>query len=198
MTTLFRQRTLLTGFQGGPGVATMYFLDVSTAVESVSRLWGEIAGFMPVGVTVTPERVGDTIEDTTGALVGSWVGGVVTPHAGVAAGSYAAPVGAVITWLTSTILDRKRLRGRTFAVPLAAGAFEANGTLSTATVTTLKAAGDQFIVEQGASAVVWHRPFAGAPAVPPRAARPAHLGGHGLITTCRVPDLAAVLRSRRD
>jgi len=176
----------------------MYFLDTSTAIESVSALWLAICGSMPTDVTVTPERTGDIIEDTTGALVGSWVGGVSTTHIGTAPGAYAAPTGAVITWLTSTILDRKRLRGRTFAVPLSSLAFENNGTLVSQTITNLKTAADQFILEQSASAVVWHRPFKGSPAVGTRPARLAHPGGHGLITASRVPDLAAVLRSRRD
>ena len=198
MTTLFRLRTLLTGFPGAPGVATMYFLDVSTAVESVSRLWQSWAVAMPNDVTITPERTGDTIEDTTGALVGQWVGGVVTPSQGSGGASYAAPVGAVAEWATATILDRKRLRGRTFIVPLSSANYLANGSVGPSTATGLQTSGTQFILEQSTSAVVWHRPFKGSLAIGTKPARPAHLGGHGLITACRVPTLAAVLRSRRD
>ena len=198
MTTLFRQRTILSGFPGGPGVATMYFLDASTAVESVSKLWEAFAFAMPSDVTITPERTGDSIEDTTGALVGSWVGGVVTAHVGAIAGNYAAPVGCHVRWDTSTILDKKRLRGRTFVVPLAGGQFTASGAVVQAAADTFQAQATQFILEQSASAVIWHRPFKGSAAVGTRPARPAHLGGHGLITSSRVPTLATVLRSRRD
>lgn len=198
MTQLFRQRTVLTGFPGGPGVATMYFLDVATAIESVSALWGTLSNNMPTDVIITPERTGDIIEDTTGALVGQWQGGVVTAHQGANGGAYAAPAGAVLSWRTSTVLDGKRVRGRTFVVPLGAGAYEANGSLVGGFITGAVAAGTQFILEQSASAVIWHRPYKGRAATATRPARPAHLGGHGLITECRVPDLAAVLRSRRD
>ena len=198
MTQLFRQRTILSGFPGGPGVATMYFLDVSTAVESVSTLWASFAQGMPSDVTITPERTGDIIEDTTGALVGAWVGGVVTASVGAVAGKYAAPVGCHVRWDTATILDKKRLRGRTFVVPLSAVEFTASGSIDPGATGTFQAAATQFIVAQSASAVIWHRPFKGSAATATRPARPAHLGGHGLITTSRVPGTATVLRSRRD
>ena len=198
MTNLLRMRVGLTGFIGGPGVATMYFLDVSTAVESVSRLWGEFSRAMPSDVTITPQRVGDTIEDTTGALTGSWVGGVVTPHIGAKAEAYAAPVGAVATWLTNSVLDVKRLRGRTFVVPLAQSSYTAAGQIDPGVSIVFQNAMTQFIVEQSVSAVIWHRPFKGRAATATRPARPPHAGGHGLITASRVPSLAAVLRSRRD
>lgn len=176
----------------------MYFLDVSTAVESVSKFWQSIAPMLPPSVHITPERVGDTIEDTTGALTGSWVGGVVTASVGGAGGAYSAPTGAVVTWLTTTVLDGKRVRGRTFVVPLAGVDYEADGTLAVGTLSGLQAPAAQLILEQSASFVIWHRPFKGRAATATRPARPAHLGGHGLVTASRVPDLAAVLRSRRN
>ena len=198
MTNLLRQRTILSGFQGGPGVATMYFLDVATAIESVSRFWSSLTAILPNTVHITPERSGDTIEDTTGALTGSWLGGVVSTSVGQNPGAYSAPSGAVVTWRTSTVLDRKRVRGRTFVVPLAAGAYQDDGTLGAGAIGTIQAAATQLILEQSNSFVVWHRPFAGRAAVGTIPARPAHLGGHGLITASSVPDRAAVLRSRRD
>ena len=198
MTNLLRLRTVLTGFPGGPGVATMYFLDASTAVESVSKFWTTIAPAMPNDVHIAPERSGDTIEDTTGALTGSWLGGVVTPSSGGGAGIYAAPVGALVTWLTTTVLDRKRVRGRTFIVPCNSTIFETNGAIALGARQVFEAAAAQLIVEQSASFVIWHRPFKGSVATPTRPARPAHGGGHGLVTSMRVPTKATVLRSRRD
>ena len=198
MTSLFRLRSQLTGFPGGPGVATFYFLDVSTAVESISSFWGRIAPSMPPSVTVTTERTGDTIEDTTGALVGSWVGGVTTPHVGASAGQYSAPSGGLVEWMTNTILDGKRIRGRTFIVPLGASQYDTDGSLSNGLVVGFLSAGTQLILEQSTSFVVWHRPFKGRAAIGTRPARPAHLGGHGLVTASRTPDKSVVLRSRRD
>lgn len=198
MTNLLRQRTILSGFQGGPGVATMYFLDVATAIESVSRFWGALSAVLPNTVHITPERSGDTIEDTTGALTGSWLGGVVSAATGQNPGAYSAPSGAVVDWRSGTVLDGKRVRGRTFIVPLAAGGYQDDGTLSPGTIGTIQAAATQFIVEQSNSFVVWHRPYKGRAALGTRPARPAHLGGHALVTASSVPDKAAVLRSRRD
>lgn len=176
----------------------MYFLDVNTAVESLGRMWVEFCRGMPTDVHVATERVGDTIEDTTGALTGSWTGGVVNPSVGLKAEAYSAPSGAVGSWSTNTVLDGKRLRGRTFIVPLAQSSYQADGAVAAGYATVATAAMAQFVIEQGASAVVWHRPYPGRAATLKLKARPAHIGGHGLITAGSVKAKAAVLRSRRD
>lgn len=188
----------MTGFPGGPGVATMYFLDANTAAASVSSFWNNLMNLIPADVSITPEAFGDTIEDSTGVLTGSWASGASAQHQGNIAGAYSAPSGGVVTWTTGTVLDGHRLRGRTFVVPLVGGAYQADGSLADTTLTTMRSAAQALIFEQSQSFVVWHRPFKGRAATLTRPARPAHAGGHGLVTGSRVPDIAAVLRSRRN
>ena len=176
----------------------MYFLDVATAIESISSFWAAVSSQMPVDVHISPERTGDTIEDTTGALTGSWIGGVTTSSVGQAGGPYAAAAGMMVRWETGVVLDKHRLRGRTFIVPTVGATFATDGQLATAARNVVIAAAAQFVVEQSASAVIWHRPFKGSAATATRPARPAHVGGHALITASSVPSKGAVLRSRRD
>ena len=59
MTTLYRLRSIMTGFPGGPGVATMYFLDANTAAASVSAFWNNLMNVIPADVSITPEAFGD-------------------------------------------------------------------------------------------------------------------------------------------
>lgn len=198
MTSLYRIRTALTGFAGGPGVSTMYFLDVETAVASIATFWEAISDAMPTVVTIQPPAAGDIIDDTTGTITGAWTSEGATPITGNGAGLYAAPSGCVVGWETATILDGRRVRGRTFVVPLTPAAYATDGSMNDTTLASFNAAGTSLIVDQAESFVVWHRPFAGRAATDDRPAKAAHAGGHALVTNCVTPDRVAVLRSRRD
>lgn len=198
MTNLSRCRAILSGFPGAPGVATMYFLDTATYMDSAVTLWTSLANTMPTDVTIQIENSGDVINDATGVLVDTWHEPAVDAIHATLSGTYAAPTGYLIGWETDQILDGRRLRGKTYVVPAGSSMFSANGSLNDATIVGYVEAAQAFITAQSSSFVVWHRPFAGSPAVGTRPARPAHAGGHGLVTACRIPDEAVVLRSRRD
>src|SRR5665811_2634543 len=108
------------GWTGAPGVSTFYFVDTATAVDSVRAFFQAMSGDIPSGIDIQVESSGDTLESTTGALTGTWIADPVeVVHCG-GGGTYAAPAGAVVDWLTSTIAAGRRLRGRTFIVPLTA------------------------------------------------------------------------------
>lgn len=198
MVNLNRVRVQLDGFEGGPGLMTFYTLDTATFLESLHTLLTGLASNMPAPVRMTIVPFGDVIESTTGDLVGAWGGTAQAVVQGVQGGAYSAPTGAIIRWATTTILDGHRVRGRTFIVPLTGAAFASNGQLVVANQNSMDALASQFSIEQNASFVIWHRPFAGRAASPGVTAKPAHLGGHALVTGASISSKAAVLRSRRD
>ena len=186
MGDLYRVRSVWTGFLGGPGVSTMYFVDVATAVNSVDTFWRAIADRLPEDVHIQVENAGDVIDDATGDLTDSWSSDATEGIDGTAAGSYSAPAGIVVDWLTATVLDGRRVRGRTFIVPMSAGGYDTNGTPSAAFITDIQNAADELVLAQSSSFYIWHRPGGG------------HPGGSAQVTSAHVPDFTAVLRSRRD
>lgn len=198
MTNLYRVRSRWTGFPGGPGVATHYFLDVDTAVASLAAFWEAIKAKIPAAVQITVDPVGDIIDDATGDLVSAWAATPVGAIQCTGSGVYAAGVGGQVRWDTNTILDGHRLRGRTFLVPMSSGGgYDNNGTLDDNCVGAFYTAAQNLVTAQSASMVVWHRPRAASPAgVSPAVS--ARAGGHGLVTMHRVPDKVAMLRTRRD
>ncbi len=198
MTTIARIRTVLTGFPGGPGVATMYSINTATFPASLRAFWVACANAMAQGVQIQVEGSGDLIEDTTGVITGAWSGATPAVVGSPSAGAYSAPSGAVVDWLSPTILDGRRVRGRTFIVPLTNAAYQSDGSLAAGTVTGLKDAGDALVIAEAGGFCVWHRPRKARAANGTIPAVTARAGGHALVTTCRVPDLSAVLRSRRD
>ena len=79
----------------------------------------------------------------------------------------------------------RRIQGRTFLVPLVASAFDSTGTISTAALATLQTAANGLVAYDTIDPVVWKRPT------------PFTVGSFATITEARIPDMAAVLRSRR-
>ena len=198
MTELARVRVAWTGFPGAPGVSTFYALSSTGVVGHLDTMFGAILAYFPADVTLLVEETGDLIEDTTGALTGAWSSSPVTPRVGIGSGAYSAPSGAAITWKSSTILDGKRLRGRTFLVPLTGTRFDSDGSLGSSAVTDIGEAAAALVTAEAGNLVIWHRPRIAAAATAYHPAVTARAGGHGPITASSVRDMAVVLRSRRD
>lgn len=185
MPDIYRVRSVWTGFVGAPGVTTMYFLDVATALASVHTFWTDIHSHIPNVVHIQVEPTGDILDDATGDLVDTWVSEPVAVVDCTGTDNYAAPAGAIVNWLTSTIANHRRLRGRTYLVPLSNTEYDPDGSINGGTVAAIQAAADAFIASQSASFVVWHRGTGSD-------------GSSGLVTSAHVPDFTAVLTSRRD
>jgi hypothetical protein len=181
------------GFPGAPGVSTFYSdAAASIPLASLRTFFDAIKTRFPSSVTWSFPGVGDIFDSGTGALIGSWT--QAAPANLVAtgsAGNWVGPAGAVVNWQSSTIVppvppkvSGHRLRGRTFLVPFDTNQFD-NGSLVGLTVTNVQTAADALVTAAGADLRLWHRPIAGAGGVA------------GSIVSAKVPDLAAVLRSRR-
>lgn len=198
MVALNRVRVGLTGFTGGPGVATFYFLGLQTARQSLQSLFTAVAPALPDDVFAQVESSGDIIESTNGALIGTWNKEPLPVIQGAQMAGYAAPAGCMLRWNTNGIVGRRRVKGRTFLVPLAATNYNTAGQILPSVVAGIAASGNSFVFEQSLDFVVWSRPFIGAPATPDKPARPARLGSHSLVTSAQVPSKVVVLRSRRD
>lgn len=182
------------GFPGAPGYSNFHFQastgtpDSQADVDLVREFFDELRGLLPVGVNVLVQPTVEILDDATGALVDYET--VATPPlvvAGASSGTYSSPSGAVINWLTSSVVGGRRLRGRTFIVPLGSAAYQNDGTLSSSALTTLNAAAAILSAAGFSSGFgILSRPVGGGAI------------SFGEVTGHRVPDLAAVLRSRRD
>lgn len=186
--TLARVRVAWQNWPGAPGVSTFY-LDPTPAqaqIDAIRTFFNSFVALLPAGLTITVPSSGDEISESTGNLSGVW--SVPTAPATVTAvgtGAYAGNAGAVIHWLTNSLNGKRRLRGRTFVVPLANGSFDNTGAISAATVTSITNAATNLIAANTGTMNVWSRP------------RPGLSGLQASITSARVPKLSVGLRSRR-
>lgn len=192
--TIHRVQAVWTGFPGAPGYSSFYFRpftgggDVDQAIGRVRGFFAEWRRLLPLGVSIQVQATVEEVDETTGMLTGYLDGEEVEPVLTSTAGNdFAGPAGAVVNWLTGTVRNGRRVRGRTFLVPLGLNAYDSDGTLGDTALSDLRAGANILLsTEFEQELVVWARPNGGSP------------GEAASVTGHRVPDMAAVLRSRRD
>ena len=201
MGQILRVRARWTGFTGAPGFSNFYFgkddreaditvADAIAATDRVNQFIVDIKAQLPNVVQLQVDADCEVLDEVNSSLVDVFDGAPGGAQNGTAgAGGYAAASGAVITWRTAGIRNGRRVRGRTFIVPLYSSKYGADGSLDGATVTALNTAGTG-LSDSGSDLDfgVWARN--NNPLVPNGIWHP--------CTSFSVPDMNAVLRSRRD
>lgn len=188
------------GFPGGPGYSNLYFRDfigdgtldqaiVDGALAKTDTWLAAIRAGLPSSVMTRVDNTVEAIEDTTGALQGFWTGTTAAAAGGSGGTAYSAASGAVVTWYTSTVRNSRRVRGRTFIVPLGTLQYETDGTIIPTRLASYNAACEA-LIDQGtvADLGIWSRPTT-----------PGGTDGDwSVVTAFRIPDMAAILTSRRN
>ncbi len=143
MTTLERYRVAWTGTTViGGGVSTFYTGAGQAAVfqPALKTFFTALKTICPTGTTWTVPTAGETIDDNTGEVNGTWSAGSGGGIFATNSTEYAMGVGARIVWETAGMTGGRRVRGSTYIVPLGSNQWENNGTLSAACLTSLFAA----------------------------------------------------------
>jgi hypothetical protein len=188
------------GFTGSPGWSNFYFDDATgdllsnadaiAVADRVKTFFTNIKGMFPNVVNWKIQSDVEVIAESTGELIG--VEAIPDIPAIVGTGGatgYSAATGFVVTWRTAGVRTGRRVRGRTFLVPAASISYGTDGTIETVTLGTLTAQAALLANTAGTIPLgVWSRPTA------PGAAD----GAWYPVNAATVPDMAAVLRSRRD
>jgi hypothetical protein len=179
---------------GGAGTSVFHGRDTTlgSTEDAAQELADRARAFLFEMVNSLPDEVtisfpGEVLERNTSTGVLEAAHGITAPASfgGNVSGAFAAPAGARVHWNTDAIVSGRRLRGRTFIVPIATAAYDTNGTLTSTFRTALQSAANTFITSGGTANVevsVWS---------------PTH-GVQADVTSASVPDEAAILRSRRD
>jgi len=174
---------------GGRGFSILHFNEPESSVEAqnIAGVVGEVyttwAATMPNNNVLTFDTEVLVMSDA-GELLNTFP---VEPHAAVvgsSANEFARAAGARVDWATNDIVAGRRVRGRTFIVPIASSGFDAEGLLDDSTVNQLGVGALQLITdaEDTPAFVIWSR---------------THSSTHGVVGFS-VPLRGAVLRGRRD
>jgi hypothetical protein len=193
MGLLWKYTTTWSGGKIGTGFTNLYFtLGTGTAqavADSVKAFFSgcySVGAFLPTGVTMSFASQVDQIGDHSGELTLSELVTPPSPITGSDGTRYAAVAGGCVTWQTNGFLGGKRVRGRTFLVPVGGGGLQADGTLDSTFLGFVSTAAAALIAATP-ELVVWHRPTSTAAAD----------GAPFVVTGAKITDRAAYLTSRR-
>lgn len=200
MAQILRVKLRWTGLPGGVGYSLFHFRefpgadatadDALGAVTKVAAYMDKIANVLPNVVGIQTEGDVEVIEETNNQLVTVFSPGQSSLQMGRAPANagWAAVAGAVISWSTGGVRNGRRVRGRNFVVPLSNAAYDLDGSLTAAALVSLNEAATALRAATGAGDLgIYGRPsFKGA-----------NDGIWFAVTGHRVPDMAAILTSRR-
>jgi hypothetical protein len=141
---------------GGTGVSVFYSLEATDITVALGTFFTAIRTLFPPSVTWQIPASGDVINIPDGKITGSWSGGTAATVTGSGLANYVAGTGAYVRWQTSTIRDGRRIKGRTFLVPLITSAFDSSGTITDGNVTTLQSAATA--LAGTGTLTIWGRP----------------------------------------
>lgn len=188
MVDILQARVTLSGSAVvGPSVSTFYSTGTASGFRAaLNDLYEGWKIFSPPALTFTVPADGVVLSSVTGEFVDTWADGTATGHTGThTATSFAQGVGVRLTWITSGITNRRRVRGSTYMVPCVGQVFDSSGTIEPGTRTSMRDLVNGYISDMVTDAVIWTRPIDGA-------------GGKlNQIISGDVPDTVSTLRSRR-
>lgn len=167
------------------GVATTSAAAQSLA-DRVRQFFFDVKGVIAPGITWVFRNEVLELDTTTGVLLSAIP---VTPPISITStgtsANYSRAVGARVDWNTSAVVNGRRLKGRTYLVPVSGGNLDTTGTLATSCIAACTTAATNYCntgVFTQARPGVWSRT-------------------HGILADAiagTVDDRTSVLRSRRD
>lgn len=173
----------------GPTVATFYVRDSVEVLNAADFLafFTAFQAFYSTSVTWTVPGSGDTLDDATGELTGTWGSSGGGSVSGTNGDQWAMGVGARLVWNTNGIFSGRRVRGATFITPLPVTKYAGAGMIGSDVQTALNSAGAGLIAATNSALVIWSRPNNAAK----------DNGESNIVTSAQCPDLVSWLRSRR-
>lgn len=199
MTQILRLTINWTNFTGGPGYTNLHYKDpgatdvnqaaIDEAITTVDSYLDDWPLLLPDGVSFVVDPAVEILNVENGSLEDVASGSPDTTRVGTSVGKYAGGSGACISWYTNVVRNSRRIRGRTFMVPLGWDSLSADGTIDNATLAGMQGATSVFISNVGPAKLhVWSRPSAPG----------ASDGVAAEVQSFRINDKLAQLRSRRD
>jgi hypothetical protein len=193
--------TVTTGYTGAPGYTNMYFFgdpvndgQVTDEVAAVAAFWNSVKSHFPNTWAASIQSDCSVLDEASGDLIR--VMSTVPPviSGGGLSSAYAAGVGCCVSWGTAAVHGTKRLRGRTFLVPLANNEYDTTGTIVDSNRAAIAAAAATLAADAGFGVYGRQRDAY----TDEHGSHPALSGQWAGATSGTVRDKVAILRSRRD
>lgn len=200
MGRIIRVKINWTGFVGSPGYTNLHFEPtneadpwsqpmVDAAVAKVQAWLVAQRPYLPAVVTTGIDPQIAELDEQSGRIEAFWTVVPAASAPGTFNGNYSAASGYCISWSTGGVWNGRRIRGRTFVVPLGSNALATDGTIDTGALVDFRARAVTLTSpDNNTRLVVWRRPT--NEVIPD--------GGAYAVTGSTVRDKVAMLTSRRD
>jgi hypothetical protein len=195
------------GFTGAPGYSKFRFAELAgasalnAAGAAVRAFFQADIGHLLTGWSIQVQGIVQHHDVATGNLMGEAVMTTVPAASNGAVANttvWAGGTGYVVNWTTGAVINGKKVRGRTFMVPITSTAFSNDGTVISSLITTMQSAGQALIADASTELVVWSKLWDKKPGEAPAGVPPKQIGGAlASVNGCLIPDRAAQLRTRR-
>lgn len=195
-----RIRVVWSNFPGAPGYSNFYAQDTppNTLNAALRVFFDSVKALVAGSAVFTFPTASDTIDMSNGKIVGQVPLTAVATVTATGSGNFSGGSGAVVDWLTGSFVRGRRLRGRTFLVPLTQGTQDSNGSLATASQTTIQTAATALVTAAGGTMHIYSPPvFEKDPVTGKPTDTVKFTGQSASVLSATVPDLCAILRSRR-
>lgn len=193
--SVYRVKIRWTGFTGAPGYTILHFdapteptqAGADAAHAAAHAFTIDLASNLPAAVRLLVEQAVEVIDQTTNQLETIFTATSRAAFNGSGTGGFSSATGACIVWETGEVKSGRRVRGRTFVVPIASTMYDTDGTLTSGCLADLQQAAAS-LAGGGFNFGVLSRPsLAGAAD-----------GSFHTVSSGRINDKTAVLTSRRD
>jgi hypothetical protein len=161
MTSAERGIVTWSGFPGAPGYSTFVATIGGGMPAALKTFFEAIKGYIPQNTKISYPTSGDIFTVETGEVTGVWTGTDPGQTTCVSTGTYGAPAGASITWVTEGFVNSRRVKGRTYIVPLTKDAFDVDGSLLPTFYTLLQTSASALVTAEADYFQIWHRPVGG-------------------------------------
>lgn len=162
--------------------------DANTAAANFRTFLNALAAYGPTGGSITFDSAAQIYDDLGVQTAEITISAVPAAIALTGAGAYAGGAGAVVNWVTGAFHQGRKVRGRTFLVPLVQIAYQADGTLAATFQSNIQTAAQAFATSSPTPIIF--------------SDKTSKLGVRStllaVVTGATVPDRTAILRSRRD
>jgi hypothetical protein len=125
--------------------------------DALYLLFNGLSFLIPNEASIHIDASGNCYDHITGEVGSGWGDAAVSDVTGSNTDDYAAGVGMCVDWSTTVVANRRRIRGRTFLVPLA-GCYDGLGHLDATQKAAVQALLDTFWGNVREFMVIWHRP----------------------------------------
>lgn len=186
------------GLPGGDGFSFFYVRSTAASISPLPTFFDALKAFFPSRLSWVINPFWKLIDETNGKMTGAGGGGPQPTITATGPDAFPPNAGAQVRWETPDFVNGRRVKGRTYLVPMCGSFFGSNGLFTANTAGQINAAADVMRSAYTGNLVVWSRPLFEKDANGNPTDVLKRAGSVHTVTTTVCPTKVVTLNGRRD